>query len=161
MICDLGRHQLPQNSSSLSLSDMESTVWSTEDDEEGEEEDDAEDEEGEQGENCEAHAAARITIDAADIPQAFSCWSYWYTKRQYLVCDLQGVLDMKCRPPLFELTDPVIHTTRRRGEKYGRTNRGRRGVTAFFKTHKCSELCRSLKKRWVSGPARAFVPDGS
>ena len=84
-------------------------------------------------------------------PQLHCCCRY--TKRQYLVCDLQGVLDSSCAPPLYELTDPVIHTTRRRGKQYGRTNRGGRGVSAFFKTHTCSELCRALKKRWVQRDA--------
>ena len=123
--------------------------------EEDEEEDEYEAEEGEQGEDCEAHNTARISIAAKDIPQAFSCWSHFYTRRQWLVCDLQGVLDTTCSPPLFELTDPVIHSTRGCGEKYGRTDRGKRGVAAFLETHQCSELCRSLRKRWVQRePAR-------
>ena len=45
--------------------------------EEDEEEEEDEEAEGEEGEDCEAHGTAHITIDAADIPQAFSCFSHW------------------------------------------------------------------------------------
>jgi len=47
------------------------------------------------------------SICLADIPQAFSHFTYRYTKRKLLVCDLQGVLSGTS--PLLELTDPVIH----------------------------------------------------
>ncbi|KAJ1482862.1 hypothetical protein T484DRAFT_1802619 [Baffinella frigidus] len=50
-----------------------------------------------------------MVIRDIDIPQAFSHFTYIYTKRKKLVCDLQGVLNEACTPPLFELTDPVIH----------------------------------------------------
>ena len=50
-----------------------------------------------------------ISFTTADIPQAFSCFSYRFSERKFLVCDLQGVLDEKSSPPCFELTDPVIH----------------------------------------------------
>ena len=85
-----------------------------------------------------------------DIPQAFSCFSYKYSKRKYLVCDLQGVLDQTRSPPCFELTDPVIHyrSTNNRKNVFGRTDRGQSGMDAFFKTHTCSELCHALGKVW-------------
>lgn len=92
-----------------------------------------------------------ISFTAADIPQAFSCFSHLYSNRRYLVCDLQGVLDETSSPPCFELTDPVIHHNSKSGRrnKYGRTDRGLKGISSFFKTHVCSELCDALKKKWI------------
>jgi Mg-chelatase subunit ChlD len=89
-------------------------------------------------------------IHPLDIPQAFSHFTYRYTKRKLLVCDLQGVLS-ETIPPLFELTDPVIHFLSRHGKKntFGRTDRGRSGRNDFFRTHKCSPLCRMLMRRHV------------
>ena len=85
-----------------------------------------------------------------DIPQAFSCFTYRYTKRKMLVCDLQGVFNTSSSPALFELTDPVIHYSSATGRKnvYGRTDRGKKGMHDFFKTHKCGELCRMLRRKW-------------
>ena len=88
-------------------------------------------------------------IRIADIPQAFSHFTYRYTKRKVLVCDLQGVLSSN--PPKFEFTDPVIHFSSRSGRRnvFGRTDRGKKGMHDFFKTHKCTPLCRMLQRRWV------------
>ena len=54
-------------------------------------------------------------FSAFDVAQAFSHFSYWATGRKRLICEL-----------------------------HGRTDRGRKGMALFFKTHKChcSELCR-------------------
>jgi hypothetical protein len=90
-----------------------------------------------------------ICID--DIPQAFSHFTYRYTHRKVLVCDLQGVLNLNPTSPCFEFTDPVIHFKSRHGRSnvFGRTDRGPKGVEDFFKSHKCSPLCRALNRRWV------------
>jgi hypothetical protein len=49
-------------------------------------------------------------------------------------------------PPLFELTDPVIHYTSTSGRKnvYGRTDHGGHGRQQFFATHKCNAFCKAL-----------------
>jgi hypothetical protein len=115
------------------------------------------DEEGEEASDDESASMqalpppAVVSISAADIPQAFSHFSYLFSKRKMMVCDLQGVLDAACSPPVFKLTDPVIHYSSSRGRTnvFGRTDRGRKGMTSFFKTHKCSELCRMLNRTWV------------
>ena len=87
---------------------------------------------------------------ASDVPQAFSHFSYRESDRKMLVCDLQGVLDDSNsvkRYPVFELTDPVIHYMSASGRKstYGRTDRGKKGMKAFWKTHVCSPLCDLMK----------------
>ena len=78
-----------------------------------------------------------------DIPQAFSHFTYRTTQRTELVCDLQGVLscDYINNIPFFELTDPCIHSDRKR---YGRTDRFQFGVNDFFKSHNCNAVCKIL-----------------
>jgi hypothetical protein len=71
------------------------------------------------------------------------------------VCDLQGVLDLSSETPCFELTDPVIHYRSVNGRKnvFGRTDRGAKGIDSFYKTHKCSDLCKALEKTWIETKA--------
>ena len=109
----------------------------------------AESEEEEDSEYDSENEVEEEVIHHLDIPQAFSHFTYRYTKRRLLVCDLQGVLNSS--PPLFELTDPVIHFRSKRGRRnlFGRTNRGRKGINDFFRSHKCSALCRMLFRRRV------------
>eukprot|EP01049_Picozoa_sp_SAG25_P011882 SAG25_NODE_1513_length_2865_cov_3.743312_1_plen_338_part_00 len=89
---------------------------------------------------------AEPTIKLDDIPQAFSHFTYFASKRKFMVCDLQGVLDESQNPPLFELTDPVIHYKSNHGRKnvFGRTDHGQKGMDKFFCTHECNALCRLL-----------------
>jgi hypothetical protein len=106
-------------------------------------------------------ADAAISYTNADIPQAFSCFSYRYSKSKCLVCDLQGVLDLDSSTPCFELTDPVIHYRSSSGREgvFGRTDRGPKGMSSFFKTHKCTDLCRALMKEWLYSKAeRSEMP---
>jgi hypothetical protein len=120
--------------------------------EDGGEEDDL-DSEAEDEENTAAALGPVYRIRDADIPQAFSHFTYRYTRRKSLVCDLQGVLSPQTStsPPVFEFTDPVIHYKSSRGRRhvFGRTDRGHKGITEFFKTHECSELCKMLNSRWL------------
>lgn len=99
----------------------------------------------------EAKVKPRIHIADNDIPQsAFSHFTYRYTKRKLFVCDLQGVLTT-APSATFQFTDPVIHYRSSAGRKhvFGRTDRGKKGISAFFQTHECSDLCKMLNKRWV------------
>ncbi|ETV75399.1 hypothetical protein H257_10250 [Aphanomyces astaci] len=86
-----------------------------------------------------------VTIAVEDVPQAFSHFTYFKSRRKALVCDLQGVLNTKSTPPEFHLTDPVIHH-RGHGKvrKYGRTDHGIGGMHRFFQTHECNRLCELL-----------------
>ena len=94
-----------------------------------------------------------------DIPQAFTHFSYKWTKREEMVCDIQGELNVTQSPAIFELTDPCIHWCDRqnsvhtdkgwnrpykRRQKYGRTDKGYEGVNLFFMTHQCNAVCKLL-----------------
>jgi len=102
-------------------------------------------------------------LEACDVLQAFSCWTYKVaSRRRCLVCDLQGTFvndangSGRCR-----LTDPVTHTSAmaeaelrekfrsmdNKRERFGRTDRGQQGIDDFFRTHQCSKLCRMLGSR--------------
>jgi hypothetical protein len=123
-----------------------------------EESDEEGDDVSEEEEKARTHpAAAPLSFTAADIPQAFSHFSHLFSRRKMMVCDLQGVLDADCSPPMYRLTDPVIHYSSSRGRTnvFGRTDRGRKGVSSFFRTHTCSALCRAINREWVRPePAR-------
>ena len=86
------------------------------------------------------------------FPQAFSHYSFERTGKQLIVVDLQGVFEKKSDGTRkYVLTDPAIHKNRtRRMHKYdfGRTDRGPKGIRAFFETHICNDACRlmGLKK---------------
>jgi hypothetical protein len=83
---------------------------------------------------------------ACDVLQAFSHFTYRSSKRKMLVCDLQGVYSETL--DTVELTDPVIHFASGhhddKNHVYGRTDRGRKGIQDFFKTHKCNDVCAML-----------------
>lgn len=85
-----------------------------------------------------------------DVLLAFSHYTYVYSKRDFLVCDLQGILTQSS-PPFFELTDPAIHS-KEKGQ-FGQTDHGRKGMNKFFETHKCNPLCEILgfsDNRWTA-----------
>ena len=94
----------------------------------------------------------------SDYLQAFSHFTYLFTNKKVLVCDLQGVYCSELSQPCFELTDPVIHyASKHRMNVFGRTDKGRAGHKLFFKTHKCNRVCKFLalsrkndrwKKQW-------------
>ena len=88
----------------------------------------------------------KLVILNEEVPQAFSHFTYMWTKREKIVCDLQGVLDTSQKPPVFEFTDPVIHYKSKSGRRnvFGRTDKGHDGIKDFFKTHKCNNVCKAL-----------------
>lgn len=109
-----------------------------------------EEEDTDQNEAVDGALQNSVRINVADIPQAFSHFTFRSTNRRVLVCDLQGVLTSG-ESSMFEFTDPVIHYNSHTGRSnvFGRTDQGKRGITAFFRTHQCNELCRMLNRRWV------------
>ena len=54
-----------------------------------------------------------------------------------MVVDLQGVN--------YILTDPQIHTRSDHHNRFGLGNLGMDGMTAFFCTHSCNEICKRMK----------------
>ena len=126
-----------------------------------------EDSEGESDELEDNQATAPqgtgLRVDAGDVPQAFSHFTYRQTRRKMLVCDLQGALrpGTDSSPAVFELTDPVIHyrSSTGRTSVFGRTDRGAKGIHDFFRTHGCGELCRALHRVWFAcGEGGSRVP---
>ena len=75
-----------------------------------------------------------------NTPQAFSHFTYENSGREMMVVDIQGCGDC--------YTDPQIHTFVG-GQFSG--DLGTDGILAFFKTHKCNELCRELGLTPVNG----------
>jgi hypothetical protein len=142
--------------------DAISSLWDKFNIEEGSEESDSDDNSEDDDSNAAIATSRRsgetLHFDDYEVAQAFSHFSYNATKRKFLICDLQGVLTEKSTtvtnhyPRFFEFTDPVIHYKSRTGIKckFGRTDRGQEGIDDFFKTHKCSDLCRLVEKQFVS-----------
>ena len=98
------------------------------------------------------------SFSVQDIPQAYSHYTYLASGRKFLICDLQGVLDSKKSVPTFELTDPAIHYRERTDRvDFGRTDRGKDGIQDFLRTHKCSNLCRMICRRWIKDPLEKEV----
>ena len=77
-----------------------------------------------------------------DIPQAFTHFTHITSQRTQMICDIQGVLSVIDGFPVFELTDPCIHSIK---GQYGRTDKGQKGFNDFFRTHKCNPVCKLLK----------------
>lgn len=130
---------------------------SEEEDSDSEDEDDDDEESANEGDGlfdtAESAPVSGTYRDVKDayFPQAFSHFSYEKSKRHFMVVDLQGVFTI--RPDgtrCYELTDPVIHKHRKKSmQKYkawtfGRTDRGEKGMKAFFKSHECTDVCRLL-----------------
>jgi len=86
-----------------------------------------------------------ILVTPDDVAQAFSHFSYNYSGKKMLICDLQGVFDEN----MFFFTDPVIHYYDNQKSKqksvYGRTDRGKKGIDDFMSSHKCSNLCKLVE----------------
>lgn len=87
-----------------------------------------------------------ISVTRNEVAQTFSHFSYHWTRKKMVICDLQGVFDKAQNK--FCFTDPVIHYNNSRTEdqpgrsgRYGRTDMGQRGIDSFHKSHKCNRLC--------------------
>ena len=97
-------------------------------------------------ESLSSEEEGRCLFHSSDFPQAFSHFTYEVSNRQLMVVDLQGVYSAEKR--VFVLTDPVIHKRRSnkvlRNWSFGRTDRGLKGIKAFFQTHQCSPVCQML-----------------
>lgn len=93
-----------------------------------------------------SHSSILRLIRAEDIPQAFSHFTYKQSDSKLMVVDLQGVL--KGNPDgtrEFVLTDPAVHRRDSSDDlnigDFGRTDRGVKGIQAFFDSHVCGPAC--------------------
>lgn len=76
----------------------------------------------------------------SDALQAFSHYSWQKSRRQILVCDLQGVMTEKGAL----LTDPSIHSCNE-DLCFGCTDLVSHGVDKFFDSHQCNKVCKAMK----------------
>ena len=74
------------------------------------------------------------------LAQAFSHFTYDYSRGAILIVDIQGV----GKDNELTLTDPVIHSPMY-GDKFGSTNFKKKGILRFFKTHECNYNCQKLQ----------------
>jgi hypothetical protein len=114
-----------------------------------------------------------IFVTPDEVAQAFSHFSYVHGGRAVLICDLQGVLINKIDNStdsgyrkVLQLTDPAIHYhhtsqdaedntyggTKKYKARYGRTDRGEKGMEDFLATHVCNGLCPLVTKGFFSAP---------
>jgi hypothetical protein len=74
-----------------------------------------------------------------NTPQAFSHFSWEYSKRRFIIVDIQGVGDV--------YTDPQMHSADDDGSgngPWGIGNLGKKGIDRFLETHRCNAVCRAL-----------------
>ena len=93
------------------------------------------------------HKSALASLSPSHYLQAFTHFTYMYTSKKVMVCDLQGVYNTDTVPPTFELSDPAIHYASSRGREmvYGRTDKGKEGMQLFNNTHECNCICKFLQ----------------
>ena len=73
---------------------------------------------------------------------AFSHWTWAATGHRLVVVDVQGVRDESTGR--YMLTDPAIHCAID-PLRFTGTNLGKRGIDAFFMTHKCGPQSAALR----------------
>ncbi|EDR25424.1 elongation factor 2 kinase, putative [Entamoeba dispar SAW760] len=71
---------------------------------------------------------------------AFSHWSWCISNHQLVIVDLQGIQIGNC----FYLTDPAILSLSENKFSNSSTNLGENGISRFFETHYCNQICVAL-----------------
>ena len=83
--------------------------------------------------------------DKSDLAQAFTHFTYEYSRGTVMVVDIQGLQKKsETAGETLVLTDPAVHSSIYRN-RFGETNFGKLGMTKFFKTHECNSICEKLK----------------
>lgn len=90
--------------------------------------------------NCNSGWAIPSDRTYAKILQALSHFSYVWSGGKYLLCDLQGGVDVHSKT--IYLTDPAILTEQSR--QFGCSDTGKKAMRNFFHHHVCNELCHHL-----------------
>ena len=75
-----------------------------------------------------------------DVVQAFCHYTWQKSGKQFIVCDLQGVVTGSG----VLLTDPCIHSCSEKLLCYGKTNLGPDGINTFFRNHRCNAVCTEM-----------------
>ena len=83
---------------------------------------------------------------------AFMHWSWFHTKGQKMIGDLQGIRTME----KYILTDPALLSLT--GE-YGCTDMGIEGMALLLLNHKCNSICKNLPKPTVEQILSCLSPD--
>lgn len=83
-----------------------------------------------------------------DAIQAFSHWTYCYSKEQFMVVDCHGAYNV--RSDTFQLTDPALHCSD--VCRFGNTNLGSVGMNKFLDSHVCNSICRKMGLQTVMRP---------
>ncbi|XP_052782739.1 uncharacterized protein LOC128218980 isoform X2 [Mya arenaria] len=73
------------------------------------------------------------------LPAAFCHYSYTESGGQYVICNLQGVIEKG----KFVFTNPVLHSNR---ETFGESDKGAKGIATFFENQVCTYLCQDFIK---------------
>lgn len=76
---------------------------------------------------------AEFALTLRNTPQAFTHFTYEYSRRSEIVVDIQGVGDY--------YTDPQIFSVSR---SYGLSDFGKEGIDHFCQNHECNAICKSL-----------------
>ena len=79
------------------------------------------------------------TLSTAISMPAFMHWSWYHTKGEKMIADLQGIRDSNG----YTLTDPVILSL---SGEYGATDMRVEGMAIFFCLHKCNSFCENLPR---------------
>lgn len=79
------------------------------------------------------------TLNTAISMPVFMHWTWYHTKGEKMIADLQGIHDSNG----YTLTDPVILSL---SGKYGATDMGVEGMAVFFYLHKCNSFCEKLPR---------------
>jgi hypothetical protein len=87
----------------------------------------------------------QVCFSAYTVAQAFSHFTYVIISwEKRWICDIQGVDDAQTNRML--ISDPAVHYYNRRKEYRKsvdeRADLGYTGISRFFLTHECSELCK-------------------
>jgi len=88
---------------------------------------------------------SKDTKDIANVVAAFSHFTFDQTEGAELCVDIQGVGIM--------WTDPQLHST---DKTFGPADLGLDGMRRFFRSHRCTDLCRELGLRHVDSESLAF-----
>eukprot|EP00670_Eutreptiella_braarudii_P008585 CAMPEP_0174313090 /NCGR_PEP_ID=MMETSP0810-20121108/4740_1 /TAXON_ID=73025 ORGANISM="Eutreptiella gymnastica-like, Strain CCMP1594" /NCGR_SAMPLE_ID=MMETSP0810 /ASSEMBLY_ACC=CAM_ASM_000659 /LENGTH=500 /DNA_ID=CAMNT_0015421731 /DNA_START=56 /DNA_END=1558 /DNA_ORIENTATION=+ len=96
-----------------------------------------------------------VAFDDRNTPQAFSHFTFQFTKGKEVVVDIQGVED--------NYTDPQVHSNIPDSQPpvWGQGDMGETGIVKFFETHRCNALCKAMHLNGCHGLAPKPMASGT